>query len=266
MSGSIKKLCDLMRYWCDEGNLGYDQSNRWDIRYGGEADCSSLVYWCLWEAGFLTRPANYQSVTLYTGTLSRDLLATGEWERLPVDGNPQAGDVLLHDEKHVAVFLGDCMAYASIDENGNARGGKSGDQTGRETLTRSYYNYPWKAYLRYKGAKMGWKHDAEGWWYDNGDGTYPQNEWKMIEGYWYWFNDSGYAVTGWHSIYTQTTGREERYFFCDAESTAAPECAMLSGGTWWVGDGYYSFNSEGHLMTGAVPTDDRGRMDYTFGH
>ena len=38
--GSISKFCERMRYWCDEGDLGYDQSQRWNICEGGECDCS----------------------------------------------------------------------------------------------------------------------------------------------------------------------------------------------------------------------------------
>lgn len=143
--GDINKLCERMRYWCNEGNLGYDQSNRWDIREGGECDCSSLVIHCLREAGFDTGSASY------TGNMSSNLCARG-WVRLPVDrNNLQPGDILLNDANHVAVWLGDCLAEASIDENGNITGGASGDQ-GEETHTRSYYNY-WNCYLRYTGGQ-----------------------------------------------------------------------------------------------------------------
>lgn len=147
--GNKQKFIDRMRYWCDEGNLGYDQSNRWDIRYGGECDCSSLVYHCLYEAGYWEKPSNPYAHTLYTGTLQRDLLAMG-FTKLPNNGDPQPGDVLLNDARHVAVCTGanGLLSMASIDERGKASGGQSGDQTGLETKTRSYYNYPWNNYYR----------------------------------------------------------------------------------------------------------------------
>lgn len=146
--GSKAKFIERMRYWCDVANLGYDQSNRWDIRDGGECDCSSLVYWCLWEAGYGTKPANPYAHTLYTGTMDRDLQAMG-FTKIPNNGNPQPGDVLLNDTHHVAVCTGaGILSQASIDERGRATGGASGDQTGAETNTRSYYNYPWNAYYR----------------------------------------------------------------------------------------------------------------------
>lgn len=147
-SGRKQKFIDRMLYWCDKANLGYDQSNRWDIRVGGECDCSSLVYWCLWEAGYGKKPANPYFQTLYTGTLQKDLLAMG-FTKVPNNGNPQPGDVLLNDVNHVAVCTSPGkLSQASIDENGRAAGGKSGDQTGSETNTRTYYNYPWNAYYR----------------------------------------------------------------------------------------------------------------------
>ena len=141
--GNVNTLVNRMRYWCANANLGYDQSNRWDIRPGGECDCSSLVIYALREAGFDTGGATY------TGNLSANLTARG-WRRLPADGNPQPGDILLNDVHHVAVYLGNGqLAQASIDERGRASGGQAGDQTGRETNIKAYYSYPWNCYLRY---------------------------------------------------------------------------------------------------------------------
>jgi len=63
------------------------------------------------------------------------------------------GDVLLNDEHHTAMYVGNGqIAMASIDEHGHASGGAPGDQTGRETLVRSYYNKPWSCVLRFHGT------------------------------------------------------------------------------------------------------------------
>lgn len=144
----VEKLCFWMWWACEWAVLGYDQSNRWDIRVYGECDCSSLTYWALWKAGYLVRPVgNLYDYLLYTGTVREHLVAAG-WTVKPVDGNPQDGWVLLNDGHHVAVWIGNGeLAQASIDENGRATGGQSGDQTGRETYCRAYYNYPWSCYL-----------------------------------------------------------------------------------------------------------------------
>ena len=142
----LNVLIARMRYWCDVASLGYSQSDRWDIRDGGNADCSSLVIWCLREAGFDTGGATY------TGNLSAELTARG-WVRLPNDGNPMPGDILLNDADHVAVYIGGGrLAQASMSEHGTAWG-SGGDQTGGETNTAPYYDYPWDCYLRYTGPQ-----------------------------------------------------------------------------------------------------------------
>jgi len=154
--GSIKNLCNIMRMACEDWSLGYDQSNRWDVRDGGECDCSSLTIWALKAAGFDTGTASY------TGDLSANLTARG-WVRLPGDiGSVKAGDILLNDEHHVCVViagsgLNATIAQASIDENGRAVGGASGDQSGNETNTRRVYEYRygWDCILRYGGSDGG---------------------------------------------------------------------------------------------------------------
>lgn len=45
---------------------------------------------------------------------------------------------------------------------------------------------------------IGWNKDASGWWWRDEDGTYPKNEWRLINHHWYLFNEHGYMVTGWH--------------------------------------------------------------------
>lgn len=44
-----------------------------------------------------------------------------------------------------------------------------------------------------------WRSDAKGWWYDNGDGSYPKSAWQWIAGneyeYCYYFNSDGYLLT-----------------------------------------------------------------------
>ena len=142
---SVGTLINRMRYWCAVANMGYSQSDRWNFNASaGNCDCSSLVIHALREAGFDTGSATY------TGNLSSELTKRG-WTRLPANGNPQPGDILLNDVHHVAVYLGGGrLAQASISERGTAYG-RAGDQTGRETNIRGYYNYPWNCYLRYGG-------------------------------------------------------------------------------------------------------------------
>lgn len=151
-----------MRKACEDWSLGYDQGNRWDIRDGGECDCSSLVIWALKQAGFDTGTASY------TGDMSSNLTKRG-WTRIPYNGLYQvkAGDILLNDTYHVAAVISGSgatakLAQASIDERGYATGGFAGDQSGRETNTRQVYDYShgWDCILRYSGADSGADSDS----------------------------------------------------------------------------------------------------------
>ena len=39
-----------------------------------------------------------------------------------------------------------------------------------------------------------WQRNAQGWWYQNDNGTYPRNTWQYIGGAWYCFDGSGYML------------------------------------------------------------------------
>lgn len=140
----LEKFVDLMLYYCNDADVGYDQWQRWDVYDGGETDCSALVITCLREAGFDVGDATY------TGNMSSNLTERG-WMRIEPDGDPQYGDILLNDVNHVGVWVGYGVAQASGDEQGGIHGGEAGDQTGYETfVTNGYYDYPWDCYLRWE--------------------------------------------------------------------------------------------------------------------
>ena len=152
--GNLKTAIDFMVTACRDWSLGYDQGNRWDVRNGGEADCSSLVITALKRAGFDVGGATY------TGNMLSNLTARG-WKVVATYPQSlaglQGGDILLNDANHVAMLVGNGMlAQASIDERGWASGGQSGDQTGRETNVRPFYVYRhggWPHVLRYVGGQ-----------------------------------------------------------------------------------------------------------------
>ena len=39
-----------------------------------------------------------------------------------------------------------------------------------------------------------WKRNDKGWWYEETDGSYPTNAWKLIKDKWYYFDGIGYMV------------------------------------------------------------------------
>lgn len=144
----IDRFCDAMRWAADSDQVGYSQSDRESLTaetFFGDGlyntDCSKLTIEAAKYAGYDVSGATY------TGNMSPAFERAG-FTRVPNDGNPGKGYVLLSEANHVAVWLGDCLAQASIDENGNIAGGARGDQTGAEVNTRSYYDYPWDFYLK----------------------------------------------------------------------------------------------------------------------
>lgn len=139
-----QKLMDRMAFWCNEANLGYSQGeDRWNIWVGGSADCSSLVIRACQEVGLPVGNATY------TGNMRHEFSNQG-WGVMDPNGDPRPGDILLADGEHVAVYMGNGhLAEARLNEHEDIVGGQAGDQTGEETWVRSYYNYPWKCYLRW---------------------------------------------------------------------------------------------------------------------
>ena len=131
-----------------DSSHGYDQNSRW----GPDYDCSSLVI-SAWEAAGV--PVKSNGAT-YTGNMRHVFINCGfrdvtKQVNLSTGSGLQAGDVLLHEQHHTAMYLGGGrIVHASINENGTIKGGQPGDQTGGEICTRSYYNYPWGVILRYK--------------------------------------------------------------------------------------------------------------------
>lgn len=46
------------------------------------------------------------------------------------------------------------ICHASLDEKGNIRNGKAGDQTGKEVCVRTWYSKPWTCVIRFKDPDM----------------------------------------------------------------------------------------------------------------
>ena len=124
---------------------GYDQEHRNSPDY----DCSSFVGTALHNAGFPVSP--YST----TRNLVPQLRAAGF-----VDCKPpyRKGDIHITPGHHVVMSIdSSTIVHASINENNDITGGKTGDQTGREICTRSFYTpqYGWGYHLRYAGGETG---------------------------------------------------------------------------------------------------------------
>lgn len=81
-----------------------------------------------------------------------------------------------------------------------------------------------------------WKRNSTGWWWQEDNGSYPQNAFKQVNGQTYYFDDRGYMVTGWKKV------NNNWYYF-------NPNGAMATG---WkqVGNTWYYLNGSGIMQTG----------------
>ena len=129
----------------NDNSHGYDQLHRW----GPDYDCSSLLISAWQQAGV---PVQANGAT-YTGNMKNVFIKCGfeviKWSRAV---GLKRGDVLLNEKHHTAMYIGDGkLVMASINEQGKAVGGRTGDQTGKEILTCNYYtpSYGWDYVLRY---------------------------------------------------------------------------------------------------------------------
>lgn len=128
----------------EDDTHGYDQTNRWGVDY----DCSSFIISAYKAAGV-------PLTCTYTGDMRGDMLRNGFADvtahvSLSTGAGLQAGDVLLNNKHHTAMYIGNGeIVHASINERGTTTGGTPGDQTGQEISERRYYNYPWDCVMRY---------------------------------------------------------------------------------------------------------------------
>lgn len=138
-----------MEAWASDNSHGYDQRYRWGEK--GDFDCSAAVIQAWENAGV---PVKTNGAT-YTGNMLYVFKKCGFKDvkssvNLSTGAGLKRGDVLLHNQKHTAMYCGNGMEVeASINEHGGATGGTPGDQTGKEFLKRSYRNFPWQHVLRY---------------------------------------------------------------------------------------------------------------------
>ena len=143
----IETATQWMINLANDNSHGYDQTNRWGPNY----DCSSAVI-TAWQTAGVPVKSNGAS---YTGNMRSVFLKCGFSDVtskvvLSNGSGLKRGDVLLNTSSHTAMFIGSGkIVHASINELGTTTGGKTGDQTGKEICTRSYYNYPWNYVLRY---------------------------------------------------------------------------------------------------------------------
>lgn len=242
--GTIEKSVSWMEATARDDSHGYDQTFRWGEK--GDMDCSSMEITSWEQAGVPVKEAG----ATYTGNMYEAFIKCGfidvtDQVDLRTGKGMQRGDVLLNHAHHTASYCGNGYEVeASINEKGGARGGKPGDQTGREILIRPYRNYPWDCVLRYvETVPEKWVHDHVGWWYQFKDGSYPHDKWMEIDGDWFYFNHYGYAI---ENAWEQVDGYW--YYF-------GSDCRMKTGWAFINGFWYYLDPKDGDMQTGWIKLD-----------
>ena len=120
---------------------GYSMENRDGYP---DYDCSSLVCHVVQEAGIPVM----ENGASYTGNMRAAFLKSGF---VPVKVNlancngMMRGDILLHDQNHTAIYIGNRQIVQAGGNNGHP---EPGDQGG-EIKVMDYYNFPWTIVLRY---------------------------------------------------------------------------------------------------------------------
>ena len=150
--GSIAAMQDAARR-IDAANTGYDQSGRWtffdrptlQIIPNQEADCSSACAAIIALGGYPIDLGYPSHSGVYTGNFAAAAVQAG-FTLLPFTGlsDLQAGDFVCRPGAHVEfVYSASPLTFFSlwIDDNGNATGGRSGDQTGGESRFTKGFNY-----------------------------------------------------------------------------------------------------------------------------
>ena len=141
-SGVVQGAIDWALAIAADDSHGYSQKTRWG---NPNYDCSSLVISAFESAGIPVKEAGAG----YTGNMRSAFTRMGfEW----IPGNPnvndlQPGDILLSENSHTELYIGDGM---NVGAHGD-RDGANGDSGGGEISVTKYYSHPWDGVLRYVG-------------------------------------------------------------------------------------------------------------------
>lgn len=111
-------------------------------------------------------------------------------------------------------------------------------------ISREQFKHDIEHGLEQKEIKEGWQKNANGWWYQNADGSYPTNKWQKINEKWYFFNEGGYCLTN------KWIKRGTAWYWLDNDGVMA---------TGWkkINNEWYYFKQDGEMVTGWVKYYDK---------
>lgn len=134
----------------EDATHGYDQTNRW----GPDYDCSSFVISAYESAGIKVKSAGATyTKNIETGFKKCGFKNVTSKVNLQTGKGAVIGDVFLKAGYHTALYLGNGkIAHASLNENGQITGGKTGDQASEIRIQQYFYDN-WDTVLRYESTQ-----------------------------------------------------------------------------------------------------------------
>lgn len=139
---TIQKAVEWAVNIANDNSHGYQWGGNGPVDY----DCSGLVNAAWIAAGVnvndVLRNTTYTIKAQYARHGFTDVTKT---INLGTGAGLQAGDVLVNETNHMAMYIGNgklVQARSNLD-------GKTGDSSGQEIRTQTYYNYPWNVVMRY---------------------------------------------------------------------------------------------------------------------
>ena len=152
--GKIETAVQWMLNLAADDTHGYSQDNRW----GPDYDCSSAII-AAWEDAGVPVKSNGAMATgsMYKAFLNSGFKDVTSQVNMSTQGGMEYGDVLLRlktgtKSGHTVMYIGNGQIVHASTSDGHP---ESGDQTGKEICTRSYYNGNWTYVLRYTGESSG---------------------------------------------------------------------------------------------------------------
>ncbi len=195
----------------NKGSNNYTKYSRDVDRWGlmgcqGQPWCCTLQFWLEASEFGLEKALKHWNMTK-DGYVGYNCFATyNAFKRAGKVGmTPKLGAVAIFNFSHagraIRIYSKNGQKYWDCLE-GNTSSNLS-DRNGGQVKIKTR---PWNdssvkgfCYIDYtEEVKEGWVKDQYGWWYRRADGTYPVNQWMIINHHWYLFGANGYLRTGWH--------------------------------------------------------------------